>query len=260
MAYFNYILWSVKYQSCKRKPIKFYTRSRNSGRFRSPHYSFTSYSQNQQQVRRVQREIRRVSAAAHPRRCGVKYTPWPKRDPVRNYFQLPNEIFLLGLSPGALAVYSYLLCCENRKTYQCWPSYNTIGRAVKMSANTVQKYVLELEDKHLIRTESTTVVTRDGRKRNGTLRYYIRPIREAVDHYHERQLCQLELDTERQKAQARLSRLCAAQEPPLPAGHPTTPPTVERGVSGLCGPVCKVGGLSDFQNGQVNRGVEKSAG
>ena len=69
----------------------------------------------------------------------MKYTPWPKRDLVKNYFQLPNEIFLLGLSPGALAVYSYLLCCENRNTYQCWPSYKTIGRAVKMSANTVRK-------------------------------------------------------------------------------------------------------------------------
>ena len=149
---------------------------------------------------------------------------------------------------------------EDRKTFQSCASYSTIGRAVKMSANTVRKYVLELEDKHLIRTESTTVVTRDGRKRNGTLRYHIRPIREAVNYYHERQLCQLELAVERQKAQARLSRLCAAQEPPLSAGHPTTPPTVERGVSGLCGPVCKVGGLSDFQNGQVNRGVEKSAG
>ena len=71
----------------------------------------------------------------------MKYKPWPKRDPVKNYFQLPIEIFLLGLSPGALAVYSYLLCCENRKTYQCWPSYKTIGRAVRMSANTVRKYV-----------------------------------------------------------------------------------------------------------------------
>ena len=69
----------------------------------------------------------------------MKYKPWPKRDPVKNYFQLPIEIFLLGLSPGALAVYSYLLCCEDRNTYQCWPSYKTIGRAVKMSANTVRK-------------------------------------------------------------------------------------------------------------------------
>ena len=74
----------------------------------------------------------------------MTYTPRPKRDPVKNYFQLPNEIFLLGLSPGALAVYSYLLCCENRYTYQCWPSYKIIGRAVRMSANTVHKYVENL--------------------------------------------------------------------------------------------------------------------
>ena len=124
----------------------------------------------------------------------------------------------------------------------------------------MRKYVLELEDKHLIRTEPTTVITRDGRKRNGTLRYYIRPIREAVDHYHEQQLRRLEVDTERQKAQARLSRLCAAQEPLPAAGRPPTPPAAERGVSGLCGPVCGTGGLNDLPNGQMNRGVEKSAG
>ena len=46
----------------------------------------------------------------------MKYAQWLKRDPVRNCFLLPNEIFLLGLSPGALAVYSYLICCENRNS------------------------------------------------------------------------------------------------------------------------------------------------
>ena len=189
-----------------------------------------------------------------------RYDLYSRRDPAKNFSPLPNEVFYLDLSYGAIAIYGYLMHIEDRKTFQSYASYNTIGRAVKMSANTVRKYVLELEDKHLIRTESTTVVTRDGRKRNGTLRYHIHPIREAVDHYHERQLHQLELDTERQKAQARLSRLCAAQEPLPTTERPATPPTAERGVSGLCGPVCKVGGLSDFQNGQVNRGVEKSAG
>ena len=189
-----------------------------------------------------------------------RYDLYSKRDPAKNFSPLPNEVFYLGLSYGAIAVYGYLMHIEDRKTFQSYAGYNTIGRAVKMSANTVRKYVLELEDKHLIRTEPTTVVTRDGRKRNGTLRYYIRPIQEAVDHYHERQLSQLELDTERQKAQARLSRLCAAQEPLPTEGHPMTPPAAERDVSGLCGPVCEVGGLSDFQNGPVNRGVEKSAG
>ncbi len=189
-----------------------------------------------------------------------RYDLYSKRDPAKNFSPLPNEVFYLGLSYGAIAVYGYLMHIENRKTFQSYAGYNTIGRAVKMSANTVRKYVLELEDKHLIRTEPTTVVTRDGRKRNGTLRYYIRPIQEAVDHYHERQLCQLELETERQRAQARLSRLCAAQEPLPAAGRSTTLPAAERGVSGLCGPVCGTGDLSDFQNGPVNRGVEKSAG
>ena len=186
-----------------------------------------------------------------------RYDLYSKRDPAKNFSPLPNEVFYLGLSYGAIAVYGYLMHIEDRKTFQSYAGYNTIGRAVKMSANTVRKYVLELEDKHLIRTEPTTVITRDGRKRNGTLRYYIRPIQEAVDHYHERQLSRLELDTERKRAQARLSRLCAAQEPLPAAGRPTTPPTVERGVSGLCGPVCGTGDLSNFQNDPVNRGAKK---
>ena len=44
---------------------------------------------------------------------------WPKRDPIKNYFPLPNEIFSLGLSAGAIAVYGFLLHREDRKTYQC---------------------------------------------------------------------------------------------------------------------------------------------
>ena len=154
-----------------------------------------------------------------------KYALYSKRDPVKNFSPIPNEVFYLGLSYGAIAVYGYLLHIENRKTYQSYASYNTIGRAVKMSANTVRKYVSELEEKQLIRTEPTTIITRDGHKRNGTLRYHIRPIQEAVDHYHEQQLHQLELDAERRRAQTRLSRLCATQEPLPVAGQPMTPPT-----------------------------------
>ena len=50
-----------------------------------------SRSESWQQARSAQREIRGVGVAAHPGRCGVKYTPWPKRDPVKNYFHLPND-------------------------------------------------------------------------------------------------------------------------------------------------------------------------
>ena len=95
-----------------------------------------------------------------------------------NFFSLPNEVFLLGLSPGELAVYSYLRRCENRRTHRCWPSYKTIGKAVGMSENTVHKYTLRLEERRLITTEPTEVITRDGQKRNGNLLYTIRPIQE----------------------------------------------------------------------------------
>ena len=104
---------------------------------------------------------------------------------AKRYFTLPNEIFCIGLSSGEIAVYSYLLRCENRKTYQCYP---TIGKALKMSQNTVRKYVLNLEDKHLISTERTEVITKDGRRRNGTLLYTIRLIAEAIDYFHSEQL------------------------------------------------------------------------
>jgi len=148
-----------------------------------------------------------------------------QRDPIKNYFPLPNVIYHLDLSAGAIAVYGYLLHIEDRTTYQCYAGYKTIGRAVRMSTNTVAKYVRELEDKQLIRTEPTAIITRDGHKRNGTLRYLIRPIQEAVDYYNELQLLRLDAEVDRQRLQARLSRLCATQEPLPAAGQPTTPPT-----------------------------------
>ena len=135
----------------------------------------------------------------------MKYAQWLKRDPVKNCFQLPNEIFLLGLSPGALSVYSYLLCCENRKTYQCWPSYKTIGKAVRMSANTVHKYVCELEERQLISTENTSVTTKAGLKRNGNLLYTIRPIQLALDQFYEQQLAQMDAAAERHRAATALA-------------------------------------------------------
>ena len=106
----------------------------------------------------------------------------------KNYFPLPNVIFSLNLSPGEIAVYSYLLHCENRKTYQCYPSYRTIGQAVGMSTNTVQKYIFELADKGFITIEPTSVITKSGQKRNGSYRYTLRPIQKVAELYHQRQL------------------------------------------------------------------------
>lgn len=136
----------------------------------------------------------------------MKQRQYPKRDAIKNYFPLPNEIFMLGLCAGEISVYSYLLYLENRKTYQCWPSYKTIGKAVDMSQNTVRKYVMSLEEKRLITTEPTTIYTKSGLKRNGSLLYTICPIQEALDLFYERQLVQAELAVERQRAAERLAR------------------------------------------------------
>lgn len=47
----------------------------------------------------------------------MKFTRYPKRDAIRDYFPLPNEIFSLGLSTGEIAVYAYLMYCEDRKIF-----------------------------------------------------------------------------------------------------------------------------------------------
>ena len=111
-----------------------------------------------------------------------------KFNPLKNTFPFPNEIFILGLCPGELAVYSYLLCCANRKTNQCWPSYKTIGKAVGMTENTVAKYVGSLERKGLIQTENTTVSTKAGVKRNGNLLYTVSPFQDVLETHYQRQL------------------------------------------------------------------------
>ena len=128
----------------------------------------------------------------------------PKRDPIKNYFPLPNEIFSLGLSAEAIAVYGFLMRIENRQTYQCTASYRTIGHATGMSVNTVRKYVVELEERGLITTERTTVTTRDGRILNGCLRYTILPIQQVVEAYHQRQLAEADGMLETWKTQKRL--------------------------------------------------------
>ena len=110
------------------------------------------------------------------------------RKPAGNFFPLPNALFRLNLLPGEIAVYAYLMYRENRQTYQCHPSYATIGRAIHMSPNTVRKYVSSLVEKRLIYTEPTSIITKKGEKRNGSLLYTIRPIHEAVEYHVEQQM------------------------------------------------------------------------
>ena len=136
----------------------------------------------------------------------------PQAQAEKNYFMVPNEIFSIGLDYREISLYAYLLRCENRKTYQCYPSYKTIGHAIGMSENTVAKYVRQLEEKGLIRTERTTVTLKDGRKRNGSLLYTILPVEQVLAQHNQHQLHLAEMATERHRAQQKLA--AQATEPP----------------------------------------------
>ena len=118
-----------------------------------------------------------------------------KRKPCKNFYMVPNEIMRLGLSVGEIAVYNYLMYCEDHKTYQCYPSYRKMGEALGLTRKTVMKYVRSLEDKCLITTEHTTVTLKTGKRQNGNLLYTIRPIKEAVDYFNAQQLRKVERET-----------------------------------------------------------------
>ena len=106
---------------------------------------------------------------------------------IKNFFPVPNLIFSLGLSSAEVSLYMYLMYLEDREKHTCHPSFKTIGKALKMSRGTVKKYVDLLVEKQIISVEQTSIVTKKGVKRNGTLLYTILPIQNALDYYNEQQ-------------------------------------------------------------------------
>ena len=108
------------------------------------------------------------------------YTKWLEDG---RFFLLPNAIFTLGLSPGEMTLYAYLIFCE--------ASIGRISQHTGMSANTITKYIRQLEEKQLIDVESTKVRTKRGEVRNGTLQFTIRPIQDAMNYKLENDLSTL---------------------------------------------------------------------
>ena len=115
------------------------------------------------------------------------------------FFTMPDEVFYLGLGHGAITVYAYLLCCEDRRSHQCHPSYNTISSAVGLAVNTVMKHISTLADKQLITVERTSYIDSNGMKWNGNNLYTILPIQQAADAFYRRQIDKLERATEHQR-------------------------------------------------------------
>ena len=129
-----------------------------------------------------------MDCRTHERGVGMLNTPYVKKDTIKNFFPVPNAVFDLGLHHMEINIYAYLLRIEDRRTYQCIVSYPTIARKLGISVNTVAKYVAALEEHGLIRTERTEIITKDGHKRNGCLRYTILPIKNALDLCYKRQM------------------------------------------------------------------------
>lgn len=124
---------------------------------------------------------------------------------AKNCFPVPNELLDFDLPAGAVAVYIYLLRHANRKTNQCHPSEATIAKKLHLSRNTVAKHVRLLEERGLIVTEHTTVITKQGVKRNGNLLYTLIPMHEVMERFYERQFTALDSTMERHRVQTILS-------------------------------------------------------
>ncbi len=117
----------------------------------------------------------------------------------KKFFTLPNEAFLLRLSPSSFMVYAYLLLIEDRQTHTCHPSYNTIATATGLAKNTAMKSINTLVEVGLIAVESSSYFDKRGMKWKGNNLYTVLPVRSAVDTFHRRQLHQVELDAERRR-------------------------------------------------------------
>jgi len=129
---------------------------------------------------------------------------------VKNCFPVPNILLDMDLPASAVAVYLYLLRSADRKTDQCHPSEATIAKRLHLSRNTVAKYVRLLEERGLIITEHTKIITKNGIKKNGNLLYTIIPLQKVMEQHYEQQFNALERTTERRKAQAKLAEQLGA--------------------------------------------------
>lgn len=129
---------------------------------------------------------------------------------VKNCFPVPNILLDMDLPASAVAVYLYLLRSADRKTDQCHPSEATIAKRLHLSRNTVAKYVRLLEERGLIITEHTKIITKNGIKKNGSLLYTIVPLQKVMEQHYEQQFNALERTTERRKAQAKLAEQLGA--------------------------------------------------
>lgn len=126
---------------------------------------------------------------------------------VKNCFPVPNDLLNFDLPGGSIAVYIFLLRHADRRTGQCHPSTATIAKNLHYCRNTVASYVRLLEERGLIITEHTKIITKNGIKKNGNLLYTLVSMHEITQAYYDRQFEKAELATMQQKAKAKAEKL-----------------------------------------------------
>lgn len=118
-----------------------------------------------------------------------------------NFFPLPKAVFSFDLCAEEIALYAYLMHIEDRKSFTCIAKYSTIGAALKMSNNTVAKYLKSLERKGFISMYQTTVQSKTGRVQNGCMKITIEPLQPLLDRQKEREEAEFYASLARAQAQ-----------------------------------------------------------
>lgn len=128
----------------------------------------------------------------------------------RKLFTLPDDIFYLNLVHGPITVYAYPLYCEDRRTHQRHPSYNTIADVTGLSVNTVMKHVTTYVDKQFSTVEHTSYINDKGMKWTGNNCYAILPVQQAIEAFYQQGLSRLKDDAEHHQ----IAKLLHEQESP----------------------------------------------
>lgn len=121
---------------------------------------------------------------------------------VKNCFPVPNELLEFDLPGGVISVYLYLLRHADRRTGQCHPSTSTIAKKLHYCRNTVASHIRLLEERCLIVTENTEIITKRGIKKNGNLLYTIIPMHKITQVYYDRHFDKAKLAATQQKTKA----------------------------------------------------------
>ena len=96
-----------------------------------------------------------------------------------SYFKIDNDIFSLRLDSYEFQVYAYLVSCAGKKG-ECWPSTNTIARALGMSQSTVISKINSLVRRQLVDKRMTTRRSDHGRVSTANNHYHIRATADAI--------------------------------------------------------------------------------